>query len=167
MSIECFQESVYLSIYGFWEARKNRRRIDCNLEIKEVGMENNKLTSWELLILVDVYHLARKTPNSIISRVDIQREIQPVTAKLLKEALGYKIGKTPENTVDRVIQDLEKKGFLEMQFRRGGRRGTYKVNVMKASKVLEKRRISESGAFQSDEEATSDVIAVASPPPAF
>ena len=89
---------------------------------------------WEMFTLFVLVGIAEKGENNTISRTDIQRA-QPDIAKLLKTG-GYKVGKTPENTVDRVIQDLERKGFLEMLFRHGGERGLYKVNIAKAKQAL-------------------------------
>jgi DNA-binding PadR family transcriptional regulator len=94
-----------------------------------------ELTIWEMLVLNSMVVLAKKTENHIVTRTEIQRK-QPDLAKLLKEHVGYKIGKTPENTVDAVIQDLEKKGFIEMLFRHGGKRGQYKINVTKAEEAV-------------------------------
>lgn len=99
-------------------------------------MASSDLTLWEGLVLMFVVGIAEKTEDNIVSRTDIQR-VQPGIADFLKEHFDYKIGRTPESTVDKIIQDLEKKGFLEMLFRRGGERGSYKVNVLKSKEELQ------------------------------
>ena len=101
-------------------------------------MADKNLTLWEELVLTFFVGLAKKVDDGAVSRTDIQR-IQPELANLLKKYFSYKIGKTPEKTVDKIIQDLEKKGFLEMLFRRGWERGRYKVNIPEAEQALKRK----------------------------
>jgi len=91
---------------------------------------------WEPIVLLVLTGLADRKEDNIISRKEMQGAL-PDIVKLLKTA-HLEIGKTPENTLDRVIQDLGKKDFLKMRFLEGGPRGSYKVDVVKAKKELEK-----------------------------
>lgn len=92
------------------------------------------MSTWEVFLLSNCLRLAEKKENKVISRTELLREL-PAIEELLKRHLGFKVGQTPESTMDKTIQDLGRKGFLEMLHMKG-RRGEYQINVSRIKEFL-------------------------------